>query len=31
MSEKEIEMVCTTIMALGLMALIGWLAYVTKR
>ena len=31
MSEREVELVCTTVMALGLMALIGWMAYVTKR
>jgi len=31
MTEREVELVCMTVMALGLMALIGWMAYVTKR
>jgi hypothetical protein len=31
MTEKEIELVCTTVMALGLMALLGWMAYIHKR
>ena len=31
MSEREVELVCTTVMALGLMALIGWMAYIQKR
>lgn len=31
MSEREVELVCTTIMSIGLMALIGWMAYVAKR
>jgi hypothetical protein len=31
MTEREVELVCTTIIAIGIMALIGWLAYVHKR
>jgi hypothetical protein len=31
MSEREVELVCTTVMSIGLMALIGWMAYVAKR
>ena len=31
MTERDVELVCMTVMALGLMALIGWMAYVTKR
>ena len=31
MSEREIELICTTVGALGLMVLIGWMAYIQKR
>ena len=31
MNEREVELVCTTISALGIMALIGWMAYIHKR
>ena len=31
MSEREIELVCMTITSIGIMALIGWMAYIHKR
>ncbi len=31
MTEREIELICTTVGALGLMVLIGWMDYIEKR
>lgn len=31
MSERELDLVCTTICCICLMILVGWMAYINKR